>query len=184
MRPAVPHNEATEHFLHTSRTFPKVTVFSFFAHFYSDYLLLYLYYMSYRLLQKPAAVAVSVAAVAVSVAAVAVAVAAAVAVSVAAVSVSVAAVAVVHSYRQTRPAMLISTVVTAGEGATPYKCKASANTHTHTGARTRTHARTHTVKLFAIQFVVRSYGKLLSVHTHTHTHAHARTHTHTHTHIH
>ena len=40
----------------------KVTVFSFFAHFYSYYLLLYLYYVTYRLLQKPAAVAVAVAA--------------------------------------------------------------------------------------------------------------------------
>ena len=39
----------------------KVTVFSFFAHFYSYCLLLYLYYMTYRLLQKPAAVALAVA---------------------------------------------------------------------------------------------------------------------------
>ena len=40
----------------------KVTVFSFFAHFYSYcllllLLLLYLYYMTYRLLQNPVAVA-------------------------------------------------------------------------------------------------------------------------------
>ena len=41
----------------------KLPVFSFSAHFYSYCLLFYLYYMTYRLLQKPASVAVAVAAV-------------------------------------------------------------------------------------------------------------------------